>query len=281
MVASAVGRPLPTRAANGDPVLAGGSYVASAATQFDTTGAPLTPALMGFGSSGNGLRGSSFSVEGVIGFSSSGSGIAGLSDSGVGAAGTSHSSYGVLGTSTTSYGVYGIGSIRPGVVGRTENSTGVQGYSGDPAKLPAPPANTGVYGHASETVTAIGVRGRTTSGRGVQGEALGGIGVRAVATSGTGVLATATTGVALRATGRVLFDDCAGLATIASGTSSVVVTPGIALGPTSAAVATLQGNPAGTTTVKSVSIDATADTLTIHLTGNATSDLSVAWHVFG
>jgi hypothetical protein len=71
------------------------------------------------------------------------------------------------------------------------------------------------------------------------------------------------------------------VATIASGHNSVTVTPGTDLLSTSAVVATLQGNPSGTAMVKSVAVNATADTFTIYLTANATAAVTVAWHVFG
>jgi hypothetical protein len=74
---------------------------------------------------------------------------------------------------------------------------------------------------------------------------------------------------------------CAGVATIAATTKSVVVTPGIDLTSASAVVATLQGNPGGTTTVQRVSIDTVNDRFTIWLTANSTATVKVAWHVFG
>ena len=81
--------------------------------------------------------------------------------------------------------------------------------------------------------------------------------------------------------GRVRFDNSVGIATVAAGTSSVTVTPGIDLTATSAVVATLQANPAGTLAVKGVTVNATADTFTIYLTATATAAVKVAWHVFG
>jgi hypothetical protein len=74
---------------------------------------------------------------------------------------------------------------------------------------------------------------------------------------------------------------CAGIATIASGTSNVVVHPGIDLVSTSAAVATLQGSAGAKATVHRVAINTTANALTIYLTANSTADVKVAWHVFG
>ena len=76
------------------------------------------------------------------------------------------------------------------------------------------------------------------------------------------------------------FDKSVGRPTIAAGTKSVTVTPGIDLTTTSAAVATLQGSANGAL-VERVAIDTTANTLTIFPTKNTTAAVSVAWHVFG
>ena len=59
------------------------------------------------------------------------------------------------------------------------------------------------------------------------------------------------------------------------------LTPGLDLTATSAVVATLMGSAGGTTAVRCVIVNATADTFTIYLTANATSAVTVAWHVFG
>ncbi len=83
------------------------------------------------------------------------------------------------------------------------------------------------------------------------------------------------------AVGRVRLDNCSGLATIASGTKSVVVTPGIDLTTSSAVVATLQASAGGTTTVHRCVVNGPANSLTIYLTANSTVTVKVAWHVFG
>jgi hypothetical protein len=59
------------------------------------------------------------------------------------------------------------------------------------------------------------------------------------------------------------------------------VTPGIDLTSTSAVIATLNGNAGGSTTVKRVLINATANTFTIYLTANSTANVKVAWLVAG
>ena len=126
--------------------------------------------------------------------------------------------------------------------------------------------------------------GATVAGRGVYGQASSGQGVRGYAATGAALYGSTSglkKGLALRTVGRVKLDNSVGIATITSGTSSVVVTPGIDLVSTSAVTATLQGNPAGSVTVKSVAVNATNDTFTIYLTAAATANVKVAWHVFG
>jgi hypothetical protein len=118
----------------------------------------------------------------------------------------------------------------------------------------------------------------------VSGEATTGQGLRGQASTGTAGYFAATDllkGYAMRALGRVKLDNCAGVATIALGTNNVVVTPGIDLAATSAVVATLQGTAGGTTTVHRVLVNATANTFTVYLTANSSSNVKVAWHVFG
>jgi hypothetical protein len=264
-IASALGRPLPARAADGDPVVVGGEHTASSVTRFDT-GATGAIALWGNSTSQAGVYGHSTSGNGVVGESSSGTGVAGSSTSGIGVVGFSPSSIGACGISQT--------------------NTGVQGFSGAFGNQPGgiAPAKTGVHGYAAQDANARGVHGETTAGRGVYGQATSGHGVRGYATSGTaGYFATARarTGLALHAVGRVRLDKSAGLATIISGTKSVVVTPGINLVPVSAVVATLQGDAGGTTTVHRVAVNATTNTFTIHLTANSTAHVQVAWIVLG
>ena len=206
---------------------------------------------------------------------------------GVGVSGESPSGVGVFGTSTSGIGVYcSNNSISmPAAAGQSwGNGTGVQGYSGS-ASRPAAPAKTGVYGYAGQDANARGVYGATTVGYGVYGVATTGTGVRGIVTSaGTGgffATGSPSSGTGLRAQGRVRFDHAAGIATIASGASSVLVTPGTDLQTTSAVVATLMGNAGGSTTVKRVSLDSATNKFTIYLTANSTASVQVAWHVFG
>ena len=274
--------------------------------------------VYGTSASGDGVHGDSSSATGVSGKSTSGDGIGGLSTSGIGVHGTSDSGYGVFGESSSDIAVFGQGGAAalPAILGESGgSSTGVQGFSGAFGASPVPPAKTGVYGYAAQDATSRGVTGQTTAGYGVSGIATTGHGVNGTATTGIGAIGYATTGygtygyatttgigargysvsgtggyfstsgakigTALRAIGKVKFDNCAGVATIAAGTNSVVVTPGIDLTSTSAVVATLMGSAGGLTTVHRVVVNATTDAFTIYLTANATAAVKVAWHVFG
>ena len=260
LAANALGRPMPTLAADGQAMLVGGEYSSSSVTSVTNA-------------TGNGIYGGSL-------------------DTGIAVTGQSNQGIGVHGFSTSNIGVLGetIGSVAA-IAGRSfGGGTGVIG-SADNAPVPAAKAKTGVYGQATQDGTSrgvwgyspagYGVLGEATTGRGVQGTAWSGVGVRAAATDGTGVWASATAGYALRADGRILFNKSAGLATIASGASSVSVTPGIDLTATSAVIATLNGNAGGSTAVKRVAINATTNVFTIYLTANATAAVKVAWLVLG
>ena len=188
---------------------------------------------------------------------------------------------------TSGWGIVGENVIGPwaAVVGHSKaDGTGVQGFSaGSPSTVPAGVAKTGVYGVALQDANSRGVYGRATSGRGVFGEATSGNGVRAYSATGAALYARTSTlkkGVALQTVGKVKFENSVGVATVLAGTNSVVVTPGIDLTATSVVVATLQGSAGGSTTVRMVTIDATADTFRITLTANAASNVKVGWHAF-
>jgi len=305
-VASAFGRPSPASATD---LVLGFNNPTSATTEIENT---LNDSLVFWANTitGTGLKGSSGSGTGVLagsgsgvglrGTSSTGNGIEGASSGsnrsavwgdnsggGVGVAGSSvgsaYGTRGVQGTAPNGFGVYGGSSTKAGVLGQSDGATGVHGQSGT-GVVAAGPGKTGVFGYAAQDASARGVYGKTTTGYGVYGVATTGYGVRGVVTSGTaGYFATGSpsSGTGLRAQGRVRFDHAAGLATIAAGTSTVVVTPGTDLQPTSAVVATLNGNAGGSTVVKRVSVDTATNKFTIYLTANSTAAVPVAWHVFG
>ena len=260
VAANALGRPMPTLAADGQAMLVGGEYSSSSVTSVTNA-------------TGNGIYGGSL-------------------DTGIAVTGQGNQGIGVHGFSTTNIGVLGetTGSVAA-IAGRSfGGGTGVLGTA-DNAPVPAAKPKTGVYGQATQDSTSrgvwgyspagLGVYGESSSGRAVQGVASSGIGVRAASSSGTGCYATSTTGYALRTDGKVRLDKSSGVATIASGASSVAVTPGIDLTATSAVVATLNGSAGGSTVVKRVAINATTNAFTIYLTANSTAAVKVAWLVLG
>jgi hypothetical protein len=272
-----------------------GYVTSSAGTAVGVTGETTAgTGVYGLSPGGIGVAGQSTSGVGAQGVSDSSTGVNGVSNSGVGVYGSSNSSVAVRAASTSNIGVVGSNGTasKPAILGFSEGSgTGVQGYSGSSALLPTSKPKAGVYGHAAQDATSrgvwgsspagYGVYGESSSGRAVQGVATTGIGVRAAASSGVGLLASATTGYALRTDGKVKLDKSAGLATIASGTASIAVTPGIDLTATSGVVATLNGSAGGSTAVKRVAINATTNVFTIYLTANAIANVKVAWLVLG
>lgn len=283
-LATAMGRPSPARAGVDGDVVLGAPNVATTETKItnSTTAANVLKVV----STGSGI--------GIIATTVSDSGVDASSDSFVGVYGRSSTGWGVVGTTFS--------TTRPAVQGFAVGHTpGVIGISGNSGLWPLPPLRTGVYGGADQDDTSVGVRGDSPAGTGLVGfsgtgtpssrpktgvygqanHGATGIGVRGHSGTGTGGYFSSTSGISLRATGRVRLDKCAGVATILAGTNAITVTPGVDLVATSAVVATLQGNPAGTTTVKSVAMNTTANTFRIYLTGNAAADTKVAWHVFG
>lgn len=301
----ALGRPAETRAANGETVTVGGSFSGTATTQL--TVSTMQPAIAGYSTAttgtSDGVRGEGYAPNGIgvygIARADSGpsTGVRGdtFSPSGTGVYGGG-GSVGVSGYSSQAYGkgvdgyAYSSTSGRPigvsggsghasgiGVFGQnTPGGPGVVGQSG--SDVFTPPAKTGVYGHSTKDASSRGVHGRSSAGRGVYGQAGTGSGVYGSATSGVGVLATATSGTALQADGQVRFST-AGRGTIASGTKSKTVDPGVPLTSSSKILVTLMGHPGGVTVVQRVSVNTTADTFIVYLTANATASTAFAYFV--
>lgn len=276
LAANALGRPLQTRAADGQTVLVGAGRTGTLTTSItnSTNGNVVFSAV----STGGGIA--------LSGNSTSSFGVQGVSTSSIGVDGQSDTWYGVRGVSGLKSGVYGFSEApdEAATVGHNNGeSTGVFGFSGIPfGTLPAAPAKTGVYGRATQDGGARGVHGYSTAGRGVYGQATSGHGVHGFASGGyAGYFAAGATGKALRAQGPVEFST-SGLATIASGTAlSGWIDPGADLTAGSKILCTLQGNAGGATTVERVQVDTAADQFRIYLTAAATADVKVAWFVIG
>jgi hypothetical protein len=113
MVATALGRPLPARAADGDPIVAGGEYTSTSVTRITASGA--AGAIEGFAASGTGIGGSSTSGTGVSATSESGSAVFAVSGSQTAAAIVGQGSTGVYGSGNR--GVIADGLDSPGGIG--------------------------------------------------------------------------------------------------------------------------------------------------------------------
>jgi hypothetical protein len=149
-VAHLLGRPDPALAADGDPVLVGGSHTGSTETSISISGDD--PAIHGTSEAGIGLRGSG--GTGVFGEGTSGGGGQ------IGVSGRVMGSYG------DAMGVYGFTEIGVGVEGQSTTGTGVAGSGGTGV------AGLGAIGVAGQG-TQIGVRG---GGNQVGVQAVGAIG---------------------------------------------------------------------------------------------------------
>jgi hypothetical protein len=172
------GQPDRAAAATGDPVTAGGTFEADAATTLtNTTSLPSAYALVGNAGAASGVRGSSDSGDGVHGTSSTGFGVMGDSNSRNGVVGRSMGSRagvvggvggsitvpdfdfeaGVVGLGETgtpfASGVWGDSSTGAGVVG--SGPWGVYGTGGVGVAGDVGPGGTGVYGFVGSTAAPI------------------------------------------------------------------------------------------------------------------------------
>jgi hypothetical protein len=234
---------------------------------------------------GTGVKGEANSPDGigVAGFGwNGGTGVEGTGRVGVFATSTTAgwmgiwgrhfgAGYGVAGDSVSLIGVSGSSNAtdHPATVGKSlGNSTGVQGFSGGVSStLPAAKAKTGVFGQATQDSSSRGVFGVSTSGHGVRGEATTGGAVVGVANN--------IAGYAFLGSGRVRFNKVSGLATIAAGTTSKTITPGTDVTTDSFVLLT----PMADISTRRLwfTKDATANTITIHLSSTSASSISISW----
>jgi hypothetical protein len=151
---------------------------------------------------------------------------------------------------TISAAVVGHATTGQGMVGRSVDGTGVQGYS----------------------QTGAGLNGFGVMGLWADAEALG---VFARSHEGTGLRAETTSGIALSTSGRLHLEQVSGVATIAAGNTSKVVTPGTDLTAASFVLLTPRGNLGGRDLWYTV--DADADTIRIRMSKSMGSALKVGW----
>jgi hypothetical protein len=286
-IASAIGRPLPAAAADGDPVTVGGSFVATNPTRF-VNSTNTNQVLMCDNTSGNGIAAvqgnSTLAGTGLSGGSDTGHGVEALSNSGEGLfasapTGTGAVAFGTFGVfaSSVAAGVGVYASVTdavnsPDVFGKTAvigqsdaGGTAVVGFTGPTAHQPPP--DTGIYGR-SDTGGA--------GGRGLTGFCSTGIGLLGQTDTGVGVRVDCgnNTGVGLLVTGKAAFAR-SGKLTIAAGHSSLTKT-GIGLTSISFILATLQSNVAGLF-IQAVVTNPAGSAFTIYLNKAPTISVVVAW----
>ena len=220
---------------------------------------------------GNGVAITAFSAKtwGIEGISTSGGGILGRSTDNAGVVGRSQNGIGVIGDSLSDLGVVGtsLSPSDPAAVGwHRSQQTGLMGFSADLLQ-PLPPvrAKTGVYGHSALGSDSRGVIGQSPSGQGVRGES----------TSGVGVFGTSTTGFALHTSGRLRIQKVSGVATIARGSKTRTVTPGVKVTTTSFVLLTPKANLGARALW--FTTNTTANTLTIHMSSARSSATKIAW----
>jgi hypothetical protein len=254
----------PQRAmANGEPMAVGGAY------QDATT----TTKLVNKQNAETVFWAQSEQETGVAG-SGAGQAIIGWSTSNIGIHGQSHTGLGVYGQSDSNTGAYGSSESNSGVRGWSRSTVGVYGISGSGYSTSIG-LKVGVYGWGPATtglVPSYGVYGKSASGLGA--------GVFGVCDAGIGVAAISQTGFALYAGGRVLFKT-SGIGTIAAGSASVVVTPGVPIGDGTRILVTLHGDAGGSTVLKRVSRNTAAGTFKVILTAVSANPCAFSWFLIG
>ncbi|OGN82577.1 MAG: hypothetical protein A2X23_01405 [Chloroflexi bacterium GWC2_73_18] len=287
VVAQALGRPAPSRAA--------ASYVVLGAYNSEATRTTIENLSTGTTVAATALRGTTNAAGGTA------AGVEGLATDAIGVQGKSTNWIGVNGQSGAYIGVSGYGEWA-GVVGQSTNgmafygsspatgkaavvgnavwdNTGVQGFSGHTELAPTPPAETGVHGSCNLSPSARGVSGRSTIGRGVYGSTDSGSAGYFSARTGRGVYAVAgVAGTALEVSGVARFSR-SGRLTIPAGGSSITKL-GVPLGSDSLVLAVLQQDRPGVW-VRSVVPDPAADQFTIRLNNLVLFATDVAWFVIG
>jgi hypothetical protein len=165
-VATALGRPMPVKASEGDVLHVGDELLGTTVTKI-TTG----------------------SADALHGASASGVGVQGTSGSYIAVRGDSTTQLGVAGLSTSYFGLYGStnSSGHAGILGQSLGAgLAIYGYSG-PGEPPSGPPKTGVYGLGIGDGSSRGVVGETTAGTGVLGISASDVGVQGTSTSYIGV----------------------------------------------------------------------------------------------
>jgi hypothetical protein len=184
-------------------------------------------------------------------------------------------STGVTGKSTTGRGVNGVATSGTGVFGTGDAGEGVRGVS------------TGSNGTAGTTASAVasGVYGENTGGGfgtyGRSNASSSGVGIFGESTSGRGVVANSSLGTAFEAQGRVKFST-SGLTSVAVGTKTKIITPGIPISATTLVLCTLESNQGGLS-IQRVTKNTTAGSFTVFLPKVVAvgKTAKIAWFLIG
>lgn len=249
-------------AANGSGVY-GQSATGSGVTAVSTSGFGLNA----LSTNGTGIRafGGGIAVDAqgtTIGVQGSGTtiGIAGTSDTGIGI--SAHSNHGIALAASTSddEAVHGLSTAtgKAAVVGWNRGqSTGVMGVSNASADLTLPDARgtTGVFGYSAINTSSKGVNGQSTAG--------------------TGIYGAATSGYAIRGSGRVRFEKVSGVATIGAGSKAKTISPGVNVTSSSFVLLSPRASLGGRDLW--FTVDASANTITIHISSARSSGTPVGW----
>jgi hypothetical protein len=178
-VTGLLGRPAASRAANGDVVTVGGSFLGSNTTWISNN-TNNNAAIRGWSSAaGVGVDGYSYQNYGVNGYGELGVGVFGGSNSGTGLWGRTNSA--------TAPAIKGVGDF---------GAAGVFGYSGI-GTAPAAVSQVGLYGYADKDGTSCGVRGDSPTGVGVLGLSTVAAAVYGHSTGSTGIHGQSDTSVGL------------------------------------------------------------------------------------
>jgi hypothetical protein len=132
---------------------------------------------------------------------------------------------------------------------------------------PGPKPKAGVYGESKTDAASRGVWGASATGAGVRGDATSGIAVEGQASSAGGY--------AFRGSGRVRFDKVCGVASLAAGTTSKVITPGTDVTADSFVLLT-PGADIGSRRLWFTK-NTSANTITIRLSSSRTSSTAISW----
>lgn len=241
------------------------AYTVFAAASNPGPGPGTGTAIQGASFNGVGVYGTSQTNWGVRAESIDGTGLHATSATGLAIDASSGASHAIVGQSRRTDGGYG-------VKGSTISTTGGAGVYGDGGTT-----GNGVQGVGQ---SGLGVYG-TSNTTGVLGWSPAGVGTTGSTSTGTGVYAGALqpTALALHTMGRLRVDKVSGVASIATGKTSVTISPGVDITSSSFVLLTpstsLSGRSLWYTT------NATSNTITIRISSARTSVTRVAWLLLG